>query len=96
MQIVLTKLLEKHKACVESNYKTLQALQSKYVKAIDLKVTRKELSIKNKKKLLTRFEKLKKEIVNEIQENEISQQVVEQAIEKIKQQIEQIVNNKSA
>jgi len=87
MQITLTKLLEKHKACIESNYKTLQALQSKYTKAIDLQIARKTLSEKNKNKLLARFEKLKKEITDEIKESEIAQEIVNQAFEKIKQNI---------
>jgi hypothetical protein len=88
MQTVLTKLLEKYKFCVESNYRTLQALQAKFEKAINLQTERKTLSEKNIKKLIHRFEKLKKEIINDLQENEITQQVVEQAFEKIKQQIE--------
>jgi len=96
MQTVLTKLLEKYKFCVESNYRTLQALQAKFEKAINLQTERKTLSEKNIKKLIHRFEKLKKEIINDLQENEITQQVVEQAFAKIKQDIEQIVNNKSA
>jgi len=86
MQTVLAKFLEKHKACVESNYKTLQALQSKYVKAVDLRIMRNQLSEKNRKKLLNRFEKLKKEITDEIQASEIAKQAFEQAFEKIKQQ----------
>jgi hypothetical protein len=88
MQTVLTKLLEKYKFCAESNYRTLQALQAKFEKAINLQTERKILSEKNIKKLIHRFEKLKKEIINDLQENEITQQVVEQAFEKIKQQIE--------
>ena len=86
MQIVLAKLLEKHKACIESNYKTIQALQSKYTKAVDLQIARKTLSEKNRNKLMHRFEKLKKEILNELQASEITQEAIEKAFEKIKQQ----------
>jgi len=86
MQIALAKLLEKHKACIESNYKTLQSLQSKYTKAIDLQIMRNQLSEKNRKKLLNRFEKFRKEIVDEIKASEIAQEIVNQAFEKIKQQ----------
>jgi hypothetical protein len=87
MQIVLAKLLEKHKACIESNYKTLQALQSKYTKAIDLQIMRNQLSEKNRNKLLNRFEKLKKEITDEIQASEITQEIVNQAFEKIERNV---------
>jgi len=95
IQIVLTKLLEKHKSCVESNYKTIQALQSKFVKAADLHIARKTLSEKNRKKLLNHFEKLKKEIDIEISESEITQQTIEKAFKEIETRIEQAVNNKA-
>jgi hypothetical protein len=95
IQIAIAKLLEKHKACIESNYKTIQALQSKYTKAIDLQIMRNQLSEKNRNKLLNRFEKLKKEIDVEISESEITQQTIEKAFIEIKTRIEQAVNNKA-
>lgn len=95
IQIVLTKLLEKNKSCRESHYKTIQALQSKFVKAADLQIMRKKLSEKNRKKLLNNFEKLKKEIDTEISESEITQQTIEKAFKEIETRIEQAVNNKA-
>uniref|UniRef100_A0A832AVD8 Uncharacterized protein n=1 Tax=Desulfurella acetivorans TaxID=33002 RepID=A0A832AVD8_DESAE len=95
IQIVLTKLLEKNKSCRESHYKTIQALQSKFVKAADLQIMRKKLSEKNRKKLLNHFEKLKKEIDTEISESEITQQTIEKAFKEIETRIEQAVNNKA-
>uniref|UniRef100_A0A832EXP1 DUF3552 domain-containing protein n=1 Tax=Desulfurella acetivorans TaxID=33002 RepID=A0A832EXP1_DESAE len=94
IQIVLIKLLDKNKDCIESNYKTLQALQSKFVKAVDLQITRKTLSEKNRNKLLHRFEKLKKEITDEIKESEITQQTVGKAFKEIEEKINQTLDNK--
>jgi dGTP triphosphohydrolase len=94
IQIVLIKLLEKHKACIESNYKTLQALQSKYIKAIDLQIARKTLSGKNRNKLIHRFEKLKKEITDEIKESEKTQEAIEKAFKEIEEKIHQTLDNR--
>jgi len=94
IQIVLTKLLEKYKACQESNYKTLQALQSKYIKAIDLQIMRKTLSEKNRNKLIHRFEKLKKEITDEIKESEKTQEAIEKAFKEIEEKIHQTLDNR--
>jgi len=87
---ILMKVLDVNKDCIQSNYKTLQALKNKYVKAIDLQIERKTLNEKNRAKLLRRFEKLEGEITNEIK-NSITTEIVAKSFKEIKQKIEQAV-----
>jgi hypothetical protein len=84
---VLSIIIEKNKNCIESNYRTLQALKSKYVRVFDLENERCNLNEKSKQKLLEHFEEFEKKIKKEIQSSEISQQIIEKAFSEIKQKI---------
>jgi len=87
IQNVLNIMFEKNKNCIESNFRTLQALKSKYVKSFDLENERSNLNEKSKQKLLENFEKLEKKIIDEIQDSKITKEIVEKSFSEIKQKI---------
>ena len=84
---ILNIMIEKNKKCIESNFRTMQALKSKYIKVFDLENERANLNEKNKQKLLERFEELEKEIINEIQSSQLTKEIVEKSFSEIKQKI---------
>jgi len=87
VESVLKIMIEKNKKCIESNLRTLQSLKSKYVKVLDLQNERRNLNEKSKQKLLEHFEEFEKEIKNEIQNSEITKEIVEKSFSEIKQKI---------